>query len=59
MDRDFQVLHAAIIPFDVVRAKCTRVEHSNSWRFLLRDDIWNMPGVRDVTGEIKAAAKSI
>jgi hypothetical protein len=59
VDRDFQVLRAAIIPFAVVRAKCTRVEHSNSWRFLLRDDIWNMPGVRDVTGEIKAAAKSI
>jgi len=59
VDRDFQVLRAAIIPFAVVRAKCSRVEHSNSWRFLLRDDIWAISSVRDVTEEIRAAAKLI
>jgi hypothetical protein len=30
------------------------VKRTNSHRFLLRDDIWNAPGVRDVTPELRA-----
>jgi hypothetical protein len=53
-----QVIRAALIPVSAVRDKSVYVSHSNSWRFLLRDDVWNSPGVRDVTNELCAAAKT-
>ena len=59
VDKDFQVLRAAIIPIAVVRERSVHVPHTNSWKFLLRDDVWYLPGVRDVTLELKVAAKSL
>jgi hypothetical protein len=59
VDENFLVLRAAIIPIEVIRAKSSHVGHTNSWRFLLRDEIWNLAGVRDVTGDIRAAARAI
>ena len=53
---DFQVIRAAIIPFNIVRTQCTYVTHSNSWRFLLRDRIWTLPGVQDVTASLREAS---
>lgn len=54
-DDDFRVVRAALIPHDVVVARSTYVAHTNSHRFILRDDIWEAPGVRDVTGDISRA----
>jgi hypothetical protein len=51
VDEEFQVIHAALIPVSVVRARSVHVAHTNSWKFLLRDDVWTVPGVRDVTEE--------
>ena len=51
---DFTVLRAAIIPHSVVLDNSAFVEHTNSHKFLLRDQIWNQPGVRDVTAELRA-----
>jgi hypothetical protein len=56
VDQDFQIIRAALVPIAVVRAKSVHVAHTNSWRFLLRDDVWNQPGVRDVTGELRTVA---
>ena len=51
---DYAVMRAALIPHAVARARAAFVERTNSHRFLLRDDIWNAAGVRDVTTELRA-----
>ena len=51
---DFSVQRAAIIPHAVVVASAAFVARTNSHKFLLRDTIWDQPGVRDVTPELRA-----
>ncbi|MCO6387801.1 hypothetical protein GTK01_12355 [Aliihoeflea sp. 40Bstr573] len=52
---DFQVMKAALVLAKLVVEKSTFIAHTNSNRFMLRDDVWSAPGVRDVTAEIAAA----
>jgi hypothetical protein len=51
---DYSVLRAAIIPHAVVIARATFQEHTNGHRFILHNDVWHAPGVRDVTAELRA-----
>lgn len=53
---DFQVHRAALIPLAVVKQLARRVDHTNSWRFMLRDDVWLVAGVQDVTDQLRAQA---
>jgi hypothetical protein len=53
---DMSVMRAALIPLAVVRDNAKLQRHVNGWRFHLRDGVWSMPGVRDVTDEVRAAA---
>jgi hypothetical protein len=53
LDASFNVLRAALIPSEVVRDGSKFTQHTNSHRFLLRDDIWNVADVRDVTAELQ------
>lgn len=52
-DDDYRIFRAALIPAVVVRDNSTYIEHTNSHRFLLRDQIWNANGVVDVTADIR------
>lgn len=54
-DDDFNVMKAALIPAALVAERSTFITRTNSNRFMLRDDVWNAPGVVDVTAEISAA----
>ena len=54
LNEDYTVMRAALIPHAVAIDRATFVKHTNSHRFLLQDDIWNAPGVRDVTAELRA-----
>lgn len=54
-DDDFNVVRAALVPIAFVVERSTYIAHTNSNKFMLRDDVWAAPGVRDVTTEIKAA----
>jgi hypothetical protein len=54
-DDDFNVMKAALIPAALVAERSTFIARTNSNRFMLRDDVWNAPGVRDVSAEIAAA----
>lgn len=58
-DENFAVMRAALIPLADVKERSTHVAHTNSWRFLLRDEIWDRPGVKDVTDAIRTAAASL
>jgi hypothetical protein len=51
-NEDYTVLRAALIPHAVAVARSTFAERTNSYKFLLHDDVWNAPGVRDVTQEL-------
>jgi hypothetical protein len=53
-DEDYGITRAALIPHAVAMERATFVERTNSHRFLLRDEIWNALGVRDVTAELRA-----
>ena len=55
---DFEVLRAALVPVDVVRQLAVRNDYVNAWRLMLRDSVWAMPGVEDVTDRIRAAANA-
>lgn len=54
-DEHFQVHRAALVPVERVQEHASYVEHVNAWRLLLRDAVWEWPGVRDVTPELRAA----
>jgi len=54
LDAEFGVARAALIPSSVVRDRSTFTKHTNSHRFLLREDIWDAAGVKDVTGDLRA-----
>lgn len=54
LDAEFAVARAALIPSSVVRDRSTFTKHTNSHRFMLRDDIWDAAGVKDVTGDLRA-----
>ena len=53
-DDDYRVMRAALIPAAVVRDRSTYIAHTNSHKFLLRDDVWDAPGVIDVTDCLRA-----
>lgn len=53
-NEDYTVMRAALIPHAVALDRAKFVEHTNSHKFLLRADIWNTPGVRDVTEDLRA-----
>ncbi len=55
-NEDYTVLRAAIIPPEVVSEHAKFVERTNSHRFLLREEIWDAPGVQDVTEDLRAVA---
>ena len=52
-DEHFGIQRAALIPSSVVQSKSNYTSHTNSYRFLLRDDIWGAEGVQDVTENLR------
>ncbi len=59
IDGKFRVLRAAIIPYDVVKPGAAYVDSVKGWKFILRDSVWELPGVIDVTSELKVAERLI
>jgi hypothetical protein len=58
-DENYAILKAIIIPHMLVTRIVKRTEHTNSWRLMLTDNVWNLDGVRDVTSELREAADTI
>ena len=53
-DDDFSVHRAALIPYGIVEQRATFVPRTNSHKFHLLDDVWDTPGVVDVTESLRA-----
>jgi hypothetical protein len=58
-DSDFKMTRAIVIPHEVVAARARRVEHTDSWNFIIDNRVWRERGVRDVTAEIAVAASRL
>lgn len=56
---DFTIQRAALVPVSTVREHVARVDYVNAWRLILRDSVWSIPGVEDVTARLRAAASTI
>ena len=56
---DFSIHRAAIIPIAVVKARVRRSSHTNSDVFHLRDDVWQLPDVADVTEQLRSVVSSV
>ena len=57
-EADFSVMKGCLIPYAVLKQHGHHNEHTNSHRFLLRDSVWSLPGVQDITEALKAAERS-
>ncbi len=55
-DDDYKITQAALIPAATIRAGATYVEHTNSYRFMARDAVWQTGGVADVTERLLTMA---
>ena len=53
-DNVYRVVRAALIPVDVVRRHSIYTGHTNSFRFLLRDNVWDESEVIDATARLRA-----
>lgn len=52
---DFTILRVALIPYRVVKEHASFVPSTNSWKFMLRDRVWSLPGVKDITDQVRKA----
>jgi hypothetical protein len=59
LDGKFRVLRGAILPYEVVQQRAAYVDSVKAWRFMLRDSVWELPGVVDVTAELRSAEGAI
>lgn len=50
---DYSIWRAAIIPYDLVNETAYATSHVNGHRFMLRDNVWDAPDVRDVTEDLR------
>lgn len=55
-NEDLTVMRAAQIPVATVRQHATWIAHVNGWRFILRDSVWALPAVVDITEPLQRAA---
>ncbi|MBO9707969.1 MAG: hypothetical protein J7521_07145 [Caulobacter sp.] len=59
LEPSYRVKRAALIPVGIVQQHATYVASVNAWRFLLRDRVWDLPGVEDVTERLRATEISL
>lgn len=58
LDDEYRIIRAALVPAAVVRDHATYIEHTNSHKFLLRDEIWNDDEVLDVTDRLRSVEQA-
>jgi hypothetical protein len=58
-DVDFEITRAAIIPHEIVVSNATFTPHVNAHRFILRDSVWDLAGVSDVTSMLKRSESAL
>jgi hypothetical protein len=54
-DERFSVLRACLLPIKIVEQEAVYREHVNGWILHLRDSLWELEGVDDITSAVRAA----
>ena len=54
--KNLEIFRAALIPLEIVKSLSVHDPYTNSYRFMLEDEVWNIPAVQDVTSQIQIAA---
>ena len=52
-DVDYCVTRAILIPHELVVERAKHGTHTNSWRLMLEDWWWTLPGTQDVTEQLQ------
>lgn len=55
---DFAVWKACLVPHASVLKHSKFIKHTNSWKFELRDDVWRLPEVVDITEKVARAQRA-
>jgi hypothetical protein len=58
-NEDFKVRKACLLPLKQVHQHSAYIKRTNSYRFLLTDSVWDLPGAVDITKKVKAAQKQL
>jgi hypothetical protein len=58
-DQHFDVLRGCVLSHETVKLASKYVERTNGWTIHLRDSIWNITGVRDITLELRKTFRSM
>lgn len=58
-DESYRISKAVIVSHAVVMRRSKRVEHTNSWKFILDDKVWTEDGARDVTAALISASEAL
>ena len=58
-EKDYKVGKAAMVPHETVMPLARFQQHTNSWVFFLDDAVWQLPGVGDVTQQLRHAAAEL
>jgi hypothetical protein len=58
-EKDYKVGKAAMIPHETVVSLARFQQHTNSWVFYLDDAVWQLPGIGDVTQQLRHAAAEL
>jgi hypothetical protein len=53
-DEDYSVIKGILIPHSLALERARHVAHTNSWRLMLDDRWWALPGITDVTSKLRA-----
>lgn len=53
---DYGIARAALIPHALVLENAVYVDYTKSWKFYLRDTVWEWQGVEDVTARLQAVS---
>jgi hypothetical protein len=57
-DDTYTIRRAIVLPVSLVADRSIYVKHTNSYKFMLHDEIWNIPGAKDVTSKLRAVENS-
>jgi hypothetical protein len=53
-DAKLRPARACVVPISVVKEHVGFSAHTNAHRFILRDSVWGLPGVQDITERVRA-----
>jgi hypothetical protein len=53
-NQDFSVKRAGLIPYEIVKERAVFRNHVNAWVLSVREELWNLEGVEDITEKLRA-----